>query len=67
MCELLRKLTKLTSAKVEMMWNATYQKMFEEAMVIMKEDACMKFYNKTTIIHSLGLVWEQPYYKPETT
>ena len=38
-CELLRK---LTSAKVEWTWNATYQKMFKEAKAIIKEDACMK-------------------------
>ena len=43
-CESLRK---LTSAKGKLMWNATYPKMFEEAKAIIKEDACMKFYNET--------------------
>ena len=43
-CESLRK---WTSAKAEWTWNTTYQKMFEEAKAIIKEDACMKFYIET--------------------
>ena len=39
-------LRKLTSAKTERSWNATYQ-MFDNAKAIMKEDACMKFYDET--------------------
>ena len=47
-CELLRK---LTSFKAEWMWNATYQKMFEETKAVIKEDACMKFYDKTKLLY----------------
>ena len=39
-CESLRK---LTSSKTEWSWNATYQKLFDKAKSIIKEDACMKF------------------------
>ena len=38
-------LRKLALAKVEWTWNATYQKMFEVAKAIIKEDVCMKFYD----------------------
>ena len=47
------------------------QKMFEEAKVIIKDDACMKFYDKIkplyieTDVSGVGL--GQPYYKPKTT
>ena len=47
-CESLRK---LTSAKAERMWNATYPKMFEEAKAIIKDDVCMKFYNDTKLLY----------------
>ena len=43
-CESLRK---LTSAKTGWTWNATYQEIFDKARSIIKEDACMKFYNET--------------------
>ena len=46
-CESLRK---LISAKAEWTWNATYQKVFEETKEIIKEDACMKFYDKTKLL-----------------
>ena len=45
--ELCESLQKLTSAKTEWTWNATYQKMFEKAKAIIKEDAYMKFYDET--------------------
>ena len=48
LCELLRK---LASTKAEQTWNATYQKMFKEAKVVIKEDACMKFYNETKLLY----------------
>ena len=43
-CESLRQ---LTSSKIEWTWNATYQKLFDKAKSITKEDACMKLYNET--------------------
>ena len=43
-CESLRK---MTSAKAEWMWNTTYQNIFDKAKAIIKEDACMRFYDKT--------------------
>ena len=36
-----------TSSKTEWEWNATYQKLFNKAKSIIKEDACMKFYDET--------------------
>ena len=47
MAEVRESLRKLTSAKTEWTWNATYQKMFDKAKAIIKEDACMKFYDET--------------------
>ena len=47
-CESVRK---LISAKAEWTWNATYQKMFEEAQTVIKEDACMKFYGETKLLY----------------
>ena len=35
------------SSKIEWTQNATYQKMFNEAKTIIKEDACMKFNDET--------------------
>ena len=43
-CESLRK---LTSTKMERTWNATYQKIFDNAKSIIKEDACMIVYDET--------------------
>ena len=40
-------LRKLMSIKTKWIWNATYQKMFNKAKAIIKEDVCMKFYNET--------------------
>ena len=40
-------LRKLTSAKTEWTWNATYQKMFKKAKAIIKEGTCVKFYDET--------------------
>ena len=37
----------LKSVKTEWTWNATYQKLFDKAKSVIKEDACMKFYDKT--------------------
>ena len=48
-CESLRQ---LTSSKTEWTWNATYQKLSDKAKSIIKEDACMKFYEE---IHPLYL------------
>ena len=42
-CESLRK---LTSTKTEWTWNATYQKMFNKAKSILKEDEYIKFYDE---------------------
>ena len=42
-CESLRK---LTSARTEWIWNATYQKIFDKARSIIKEHACMEFLMK---------------------
>ena len=47
MVEVCESLRKLTSAKTEWMWNATYQKMFDNSKAIIKEDACMEFYDET--------------------
>ena len=35
------------STKTEWTWNVTYQKMFDKAKVIIKEDVCLKFYDET--------------------
>ena len=43
-CEALRQ---LTSVKTEWNWNAAYQKLFDKAKSIIKEDVCMKFYYET--------------------
>ena len=43
-CETLRQ---LSSHKTEWTLNATYQKLFDMTKSIIKEDACMKFYNET--------------------
>ena len=43
-CESLRQ---LTLSKVEWMWNASYQKLFDKAKWIIKENECMKFYDET--------------------
>ena len=43
-CESLRK---LTSAKSEWTWNATYQKMFDKTRAIIKEYVYMKFYDES--------------------
>ena len=44
-------LRKLTSDKKEWTWNATYLKMFNEAKAIIKEEACMKFYDETNPLY----------------
>ena len=43
-CEPLRK---LTTTRTQWTWNMTYQKIFDKAQSIIKEDACMKFYDET--------------------
>ena len=40
-------LIKLTSARTEWTWNATCQKIFDKAKSVIKEDACVKFYDET--------------------
>ena len=47
MAEVCESLRKLMSAKTEWTWNATYQKMFNKAKPMIKEEACMKFYDET--------------------
>ena len=47
-CEYLRQ---LTSIKTEWTMNATYQKLFHKAKLIIAEDACMKFYNETQALY----------------
>ena len=44
LCESLRQ---LTMSKTERTWNVTYQKLFDKAKSIIKENACTKFYNET--------------------
>ena len=39
-------LGKLTSTKTEWTWDATYQKMFDKAKAIVKEDASLKLYEE---------------------
>ena len=34
----------LLLTKAKWMWNASYQALFDKAKLIIKEDACMKFY-----------------------
>ena len=53
-----------------MEWNATYKKkLVDKAKSIIKEDACMKFYDKTQPLYlrqmHLESDFELPYYKPE--
>ena len=43
-CELL---IQLMLRKAERTWNATFHKLFDKAKSIIKEDACMKFYDET--------------------
>ena len=40
-------LQQLISSKTEWTWNATYQKLFDKAISIITEDACIEFYNET--------------------
>ena len=40
-------LRKLITVKTEWTRNATYQKLFEKAKLILTDDACMKFYDET--------------------
>ena len=42
-CESLRQ---LTLAKAECIWNANYQRLFNKVKLIIKEDACLKFYDE---------------------
>ena len=44
-------LRKLTSFKTKWTWNATYQKIFNKTKAIIKEDACMKFHDKTKSLY----------------
>ena len=47
-CESLRQ---LTLNKTEWTWNATYQKLFEKTKSVIKEDACMKFYDEAQPVY----------------
>ena len=47
-CESLRQ---LMLSKTEWTWNATYQKLFDKAKSITKEDACMQFYDETQLMY----------------
>ena len=44
-------LRKLTSVKTEWTWNVTYQKMFNKANSIIKQDVCMKFCEETKLLY----------------
>ena len=44
-------LRQLTSSKTEWTWNATYQKLFDKAKSIIKEDVCMIFYDETQLLY----------------
>ena len=65
-CELLRQ---LTSNKMKWTWNATYQKLFDKTKSIMKEDVCMKFYDKTQPLYletdASGVELKAAHDKPE--
>ena len=43
-CELL---DRLTPVKTEWTWNMTYQNLLDEVKALIREDACMKFYDET--------------------
>ena len=45
MADISESLRKLTSTRTEWNQNATYQKIFDKAEPIIKEDVFMKFYN----------------------
>ena len=49
--EVCESLIKLTSAKVEWMWNATFPNKFEEEKAIIKQDVWMKFYDETKLLY----------------
>ena len=38
-------LQKLTSVKTERLWNGMYQGLYDKAKNIIRQDACMKFYD----------------------
>ena len=42
---------KITSARTEWTWNVTHQKIFDKAKSIIKDDACMKFYDDTKLLY----------------
>ena len=42
---------KLMSVKTEWTWKATYQRMFNKAKAIIKEDACMEFYDEAKLLN----------------
>ena len=66
LCESLRQ---LRLSKTERPWNVTYNKLFDKVKSIIKEGACMKFYNETQPLYletdACGVRLQLPYYKPE--
>ena len=64
-CKLLRK---LMSSKATLMWNASYQQLFDKAKSLIKLEMCMKFYDDTKPLYletdvsgiSLGAALLQP-------
>ena len=44
-------LQKLTSSKVSLTWNASYQELFNKAKSLIKVDMCMKFYDDTKLLY----------------
>ena len=46
--EICETLQKLTSAKVCWTWKSMYQELYEKVETIIKDDVCMKLYNKKT-------------------
>ena len=44
--EAYKSLRLLTSVKAMWTWNASYHKLFDKEILVIKEDACIKFYNE---------------------
>ena len=49
--EICKYLRQLTSSKTGWNWNATYQKLFAKAKLIITEIACMTFYDETQLLY----------------
>ena len=51
MADICKFLRKQRSNEMEWTWNATYQKIFDKAKSIIKDQACRKFYDETKPLH----------------